>query len=134
MYDRFLLRAWIHIPLHKFVEHRFKILNSLTLRNSVIWPPTEMNLSQIMRGSILSLSLKHPFFKEWRFFIVICHWDFYKFLILIVRWNAILSICILIWPKLVALCPSILLRFTSTNYHSDIVFNNHLPEVICCLG
>jgi hypothetical protein len=111
-----------------------KVLNSYTFRHSMIRPSRKVNLCNFMLWSILFDSRQFPPFKVLTLLSMLYELYLYPFFVFIILRNKEFELTtILARPELVAFISTVFFSLACTYNHCDILFNYHLPKLICSL-
>lgn len=130
MHNRFFTWTRLQVPVDKFVHHRFKVAQSLTVWDSVVRPTFKVNLSDSLH-LIAIWNLHFSSVKIWTFFNIFNQVNFYVFRLVFILTYVKFNSFFVIRPKLVALWSVLFHCFTCWYDHRHIVFYQHLPKVIC---
>lgn len=128
------VRGRLQVPNDEFVYHWREVLHGLSIRYSMVGPTDEMYLCDILNRSIRSLGLHLPSLQKLAFVILLFQkhlnlWVTAGILTNFVRNRAIH----LIWVKLMAFWTPTFDQFASAHNHGNVVFYNHLPEMVDCV-
>ena len=132
MNNSFLIFSRVHIPINEFEKHPLKICQCLSTWNSMIRPSKEVNLCDISKWTIAQNSLQFSSHKILTFSNIskYLYWYFFRI------WWILRNISFfrfIIGPKLIAFVSTIFFCSACTHNHSDIIFDDHLPKMRCCL-